>query len=203
MRNIKWGSTKFSLPSRISTRNSVRARSRVACGAVADETQSTDADALAGGASTAAENGAGGAASGEPSRADGGPRGFDGVTKFIGMRWRDAETVTLEIRPELMNRGGLLSGVVTYALVDYCMGSALWVQTSKEEHIATMNISINYIQTATAGEIVCRSTVDRRNRSSAMLRSEIRHEDGRLLVTAVGSYAIFPARKRLTAGAEH
>ena len=40
---------------------------------------------------------------------------------------------------------------------------------------------------------------DSRNRSSAMLRSEIRHEDGRLLVTAVGSYAIFPARKRLTA----
>jgi uncharacterized protein (TIGR00369 family) len=139
------------------------------------------------------------AAAGGTSQADGGPRGFDGVTKFIGMRWRDAETVTLEIRQELMNRGGLLSGVVTYALVDYCMGSALWVQTSKEEHIATMNISINYIQTATAGEIVCRSTVDRRNRSSAMLRSEIRHEDGRLLVTAVGSYAIFPARKRLTA----
>jgi len=128
-----------------------------------------------------------------------GPSSFDGVTSFIGMRWRDAETVTLQIRPELMNRGGLLSGVVTYALVDYCMGSTLWVQTSKQEHIATMNISINYIQTATSGEIVCRSTLDRRNRSSAMLRSEIRHEDGRLLVTAVGSYAIFPARARLTA----
>ncbi len=127
-----------------------------------------------------------------------GPSSFDGVTSFMGMRWRDPETVTLEIRPELMNRGGLLSGVVTYAMVDYCMGSTLWVQTSKQEHIATMNISINYIQTATAGEIVCRSTLDRRNRSSAMLRSEIRHEDGRLLVTAVGSYAIFPARARLT-----
>jgi acyl-coenzyme A thioesterase PaaI-like protein len=127
-----------------------------------------------------------------------GPSSFDGVTTFMGMRWRDPETVTLEIRPELMNRGGLLSGVVTYAMVDYCMGSTLWVQTSKQEHIATMNISINYIQTATSGEIVCRSTLDRRNRSSAMLRSEIRHEDGRLLVTAVGSYAIFPARQRLT-----
>jgi hypothetical protein len=28
------------------------------------------------------------------------------------------------------------------------------------------------------------------------MRSEVRHEDGRLLVTAIGSYAIFPARKR-------
>jgi uncharacterized protein (TIGR00369 family) len=127
-----------------------------------------------------------------------GPRSFDGVTSFMGMRWDDPETVRLDIRPELINRGGLLSGVVTFALVDYCMGSTLWVQTTKDEHIATINISINYIQTATEGEIVCRSTLDRRNRSSAVMRSEIRHEDGRLLVTAIGSYTIFPARKRPT-----
>ncbi len=127
-----------------------------------------------------------------------GEHSFDGVTSFIGMRWEDPQTVRLQIRPELMNRGGLLSGVVTYALVDYCMGSTLWVQTTKDEHIATINISINYIQTATEGEIVCRSTLDRRNRSSAVMRSEIHHEDGRLMVTAIGSYTIFPARKRLT-----
>ncbi len=127
-----------------------------------------------------------------------GEHSFDGVTTFMGMRWEDPETVRLEIRPELMNRGGLLSGVVTYAMVDYCMGSTLWVQTTKDEHIATINISINYIQTATEGEIVCRSTLDRRNRSSAVMRSEIHHVDGRLLVTAIGSYTIFPARKRLS-----
>jgi uncharacterized protein (TIGR00369 family) len=125
-----------------------------------------------------------------------GPRSFDGVTSFMGMRWDDPETVRLDIRPELINRGGLLSGVATFALVDYCMGSTLWVQTTKDEHIATINISINYIQAATEGEIVCHSTLDRRNRSSAVMRSEIRHEDGRLLVTAIGSYTIFPARKR-------
>jgi uncharacterized protein (TIGR00369 family) len=123
-----------------------------------------------------------------------GEHSFDGVTSFIGMRWEDPQTVRLLIRPELMNRGGLLSGVVTYALVDYCMGSTLWVQTTKDEHIATISISINYIQTATEGEIVCRSTLDRRNRSSAVMRSEIHHEDGRLMVTAIGSYTIFPAR---------
>jgi uncharacterized protein (TIGR00369 family) len=127
-----------------------------------------------------------------------GEHSFDGVTTFMGMRWEDPETVRLEIRPELMNRGGLLSGVVTYAMVDYCMGSTLWVQTTKDEHIATINISINYVQTATEGEIVCRSTLDRRNRSSAVMRSEIRHTDGRLMVTAIGSYTIFPARKRLS-----
>ncbi len=121
---------------------------------------------------------------------------LDGVSGFMGLRWEDPQTVRLEIRPELINGGGLLSGVVTYAMVDYCMGSTLWAQTTSEERIATISISINYIQTAIDGEIVCRTTLDRRNRTTAVMHSEVRHEDGRLLVTAIGSYTIFPARKQ-------
>jgi uncharacterized protein (TIGR00369 family) len=124
-----------------------------------------------------------------------GPGALDGVTAFLGLRWERPETVRLEIRPELINAGGLLSGVVTYALVDYCMGSTLWAQTSEEERIATISISINYIQTATEGEIVCRTVLDRRNRTTAVLKSHVEAEDGRLLVTAIGSYSIYP-RKR-------
>ena len=120
----------------------------------------------------------------------GGPRRLDGVAGFMGLRWSDPQTVHLQIRPELINSGGLLSGVATYAMVDYCMGSTLWAQTTKQERIATISISINYIQTATEGEIVCRTTLDRRNRTVGILSSEVRHEDGRLLVTAIGSYSI-------------
>jgi uncharacterized protein (TIGR00369 family) len=125
----------------------------------------------------------------------GGPGSIDGVSGFMGMRWDDPQTVRLRIRPELINAGGLLSGVVTYALVDYCMGSTLWAQTTAEERIATIGISINYVQTATEGEIVCSTTLDRRNRTTAVMHSEVRHEDGRLLVTAIGSYTIFPRRR--------
>ncbi len=113
---------------------------------------------------------------------------FDGVSGFMGLRWEDPQTVRLTIRPELINAGGLLSGVATYALVDYCMGSTLWAQTTRGERIATISISINYIQTALEGDVICRSVLDRRNRSNAVLRSEVRHEDDRLLVTAIGSY---------------
>jgi uncharacterized protein (TIGR00369 family) len=132
---------------------------------------------------------------GTPRRPSG-PGAIDGVTSFMGMRWDDPQTARLTIRPELINAGGLLSGVVTYALIDYCMGSTLWAQTSAEEAIATISISVNYIQTAVDGEIVCRTTLDRRNRRTAVMRSEVCHEDGRLLVTAIGSYTIFPPRKR-------
>jgi uncharacterized protein (TIGR00369 family) len=124
------------------------------------------------------------------------PAGIDGVSGFMGLRWDDPQTARMAIRPELINAGGLLSGVATYAMVDYSMGSALWVQTTEDEGIATLNIAINYVQTATEGELVCTTQVDRRNRTSAVLRSEIRHTDGRLIATAVGSYVIFPRRDR-------
>ena len=121
---------------------------------------------------------------------------IDGVSGFMGIRWDDPNTARLTIRPELINAGGLLSGVVTYALVDFTMGSSLWTQTDEDEGIATINIAINYVQTATEGEIVCNTVLDRRNRTTAVMRSEVRHEDGRLMVTAIGSYAIFPRRDR-------
>ena len=117
------------------------------------------------------------------------------MSRFFGIRWDSPERSRFTIRPELINAGGLLSGVATYAIVDYTMGSALWRQTSDDESIATVNIAINYIQTATEGDELCETQVDRRNRTSAVLRSEVRHEDGRLLATAIGSYAIFPRRR--------
>jgi uncharacterized protein (TIGR00369 family) len=120
---------------------------------------------------------------------------LDGVSAFMGIRWEDPQTVRLQIRPELINAGGLLSGVVTYAMVDYCMGSTLWAQTTDEERIATISISINYIQTATEGEIVCKTALDRRNRTIGVLKSTVHAEDGRLLVNAIGSYSIFPAKR--------
>jgi acyl-coenzyme A thioesterase 13 len=112
------------------------------------------------------------------------------------MRWEHADTVRCTIRPDLINGGGLLSGVVPYALIDYCMGSTLWKQTAEEEAIATVSISINYVQTATEGDIVCTTKLDRRNRRLAVLSSEVHHEDGRLLATAIGSYTIFERKER-------
>jgi uncharacterized protein (TIGR00369 family) len=120
---------------------------------------------------------------------------IDGVSGFMGISWDDPTTARLTIRPELINAGGLLSGVVTYALIDYTMGSTLWAQTSDEESIATINIAINYVQSATEGEIVCKTVLDRRNRTNAVMRSEVHHEDGRLMATAVGSYAIFALKR--------
>ena len=124
-----------------------------------------------------------------------GPQGIDGLTSWMGLRWDSAQTVRLALRPELLNRAGRLSGVVAYTLVDYSMGSALWVETTDEESIATLSITITYLRTALEGEIVCHSRLDRRTRSNAALRSEVRDDQDQVIATAVGTYAIFPRRR--------
>ncbi len=128
--------------------------------------------------------------------------GIDPITKFLGFRWTAADEIRLNIEEKHMNGGGLLSGAVTFALVDYCMGSTLWRQRNEGEGIATINISINYVQTALAGEIVCKTTLDRRNKTLAVLSSEVRDDEGRLLVSAIGSYTIFRKRPEAAQPAE-
>src|SRR5439155_13912380 len=113
---------------------------------------------------------------------------IDGVSDWLGLRWEHADTVRLTIRPELINTAGLLSGPVAFALVDYCMGSTLWKQTTDEEGIATIGISINFVQSATEGDVVCTTKLERRNRTNAVLASEVRHDDGRLLAHAIGTF---------------
>lgn len=123
-------------------------------------------------------------------------RGIDGISGFLGFRWEAPNRLRMTVEERHINSAGLLSGVATFAMIDYCMGSTLWRQTTDEEHIATLSISINYIQTATSGDVVCETTLDRRNDRIAVLRSEVRAQDGRLLATAIGSYSIFPAHRR-------
>jgi uncharacterized protein (TIGR00369 family) len=119
----------------------------------------------------------------------------DDLTRWLGVRWEEAPTLRVTIRPELLNRAGMLSGVVAYTLVDYSMGSVVWATVNDGEGIATTNIAVNYLRTAREGDIVCRSVLDRRTRSNAGTRSEVVHEaTGDVLLTAIGTYAVFPRR---------
>ncbi len=127
------------------------------------------------------------------------PGGIDPLSAWMGIEWEAPNRVKVQIRPDHINQAGLLSGPVAYSMIDYCMGSTLWVERQGDERIATTSISINYVQTAREGVITCETTLDRRNDRNAVMRSEVRHEDGRLLATAIGTFAIFP-KDRLGGG---
>ena len=97
--------------------------------------------------------------------------GFDGLSRWLGLRWEAFDLVRMTIGPQHMNPAGLLAGGVSYAMVDYCMGTTLWQAREKGERVATINISINYLRTAREGDVFCSSKLDRRNDRVAILSS--------------------------------
>jgi uncharacterized protein (TIGR00369 family) len=124
-----------------------------------------------------------------------GPQGIDPLSTHLGFVWESHDRLSLTVRDDHINAAGLLSGAVSYAMIDYCMGSALWAQLSEGERIATISISVNYVRTAREGVVVCEAAVDRRNDRIAVLRAEVSREDGSLVATAIGSYSIFPKER--------
>ena len=122
-----------------------------------------------------------------------GPRDGDRFSEYLALRWDDAATARLTLRPELLNSAGLLLGPVGFALVDYGMAAVLYEELAPDEYMATTNIAINYLGSARDGEVICRSHLDHRNPRTAMLSAEVCHDSGRLLATAIGSFSIFPA----------
>jgi uncharacterized protein (TIGR00369 family) len=99
--------------------------------------------------------------------------------------------VGLSITPRRLNGAGLLLGPVGFALVDLAMTSAVWSALGTGEAAATLSVALNYVQSAGTGEVSCHAILDRRGRTAATVRATVVHEDGRLLVTAVGSFSIY------------
>jgi uncharacterized protein (TIGR00369 family) len=109
---------------------------------------------------------------------------------YLGLRATGPGEVRLTIRPDLVNGVGKLLGPVGFALVDYAMGDAAWAGLEPGHAAVTVNIAINYLDSSDAGEVVCRGRLDRRGRRVAATSAEVHHADGRLLITAVGTFAI-------------
>ena len=116
----------------------------------------------------------------------------ESFASYLGFRWDDESTIRLTVRPDLLNSVGRLLGPVAFAMVDYSMASALLGTLQPGESMATTNISINFLASTDTGDVVCTTRVDRRGRRAAFLTSELRH-DGRLLATAIGTFAIIRA----------
>jgi acyl-CoA thioesterase len=121
------------------------------------------------------------------------PRDPEPFGGFLGLRWGAPGELRLTIRPELVNGTGRLLGPVVFALADYGMSAVVWDALDDGEVCATINVAINFVDSAAGGEVVCTSRVDRRTRRVAATGAEVHHADGRLLATAVGSFAIMRA----------
>jgi uncharacterized protein (TIGR00369 family) len=121
-----------------------------------------------------------------------GPDEQEAFARYLGLWLPAPGEVHMTVRPDLVNSVGKLLGPVAFALVDYAMGGVVWHGIEDGLAAVTINVSINYLDGANEGEVVCTARVDRRGRRVAATSAALRHADGRLLATAVGTFALTP-----------
>jgi uncharacterized protein (TIGR00369 family) len=85
---------------------------------------------------------------------------------------------------------GGVNGGVLYALAQYAMDSALTSDLSGGERAAALEVKINHLATATAGDIVAEAAVISRSRRIAMLEARLQDGCDRLLAVATATYEI-------------
>jgi len=116
--------------------------------------------------------------------------GFE-VTKFGDGRC----TVEATVDERHLNLSGVAHGGLHATMLDTSMGGALVSTLPKEEWCATAQIDISYLNAAPLGShLTANGSVVRRGRNLAHLEGELASEDGTVIATAKGTWAIW--RKR-------
>ena len=117
--------------------------------------------------------------------------------KHVGLRIvRHAEgesLLTLPIETQHFNSQGVVHGGALFTLADTGMGAALYPTLAPGEACATIEIKINYFRAVRGGEVVCRSQVVHRGRTTAAIESTLSVGDT-VVGKATGTFAITQAR---------
>ena len=108
--------------------------------------------------------------------------------------------VECTIREDHLNMGGVAHGGIHATLLDSAMGGTLVSTLAKEEWCATAQIDISYLNAVGTGtHLIATGEVIRRGRNLAHMEGRLIAEDGTLVATAKGIWAIWivrPSSKR-------
>jgi uncharacterized protein (TIGR00369 family) len=130
-------------------------------------------------------------ASSQPSR-DGElhPSEQEQFARYLGLRITAPGEVRLLLRPEHINRAGMLLGPIGFALVDYAMGDLAYGVCPPGRKALTSNVTVHFLEGADRGEVVATAEILRHGQRLLTLSSEVRDERDRLLMTALGQFAL-------------
>jgi acyl-CoA thioesterase len=90
------------------------------------------------------------------------------------------------------NPNGAAHGGVAYSLADTAMGGALTSVLDADQWCATLEIKFNYHVRVGEGRLICEAAVLHRGKRVANIDAKL-YQDGRLVSSANGNFAIFAA----------
>ena len=114
------------------------------------------------------------------------------LARLIGMRLidlRDGEaTISIDMRDELRQPGGVLHGGVTATLIDTAMAFAVIPGLAPGERTTTVDLTVHYLRPHVSGTATCTARVVRAGRRIVTLAADVVNEEDKLIATAVSTY---------------
>ena len=98
--------------------------------------------------------------------------------------------VALEVRPDHEREGGIVHGGVMMTMLDSAMAACVRRTLAADEWIASASITTDFLKGVKGGRLVARGWIERRGRTMAFPRGELRDGDGHVVARASGLWAI-------------
>jgi uncharacterized protein (TIGR00369 family) len=97
---------------------------------------------------------------------------------------------SITVRDEHLNPNGVVHGAVLFAMVDTAMGKATMSVLPGGRFCASVDVQLRFIRPGRSGVLVAEVEVLKRGRSVVHLQGGIRDEDGTLIATSSGTFAV-------------
>ena len=116
-----------------------------------------------------------------------------GVT---GKYFRDGTcAVECQVSDDHLNAGGVAHGGLHSTMLDSALGGALVSIIKKEEWCATAQLDISFLNAAKVGDnLIAEGKVLRRGRNLAHCEGILSNQDGKVIATAKGTWAIWSSK---------
>ena len=113
--------------------------------------------------------------------------------QLIGMELVELEIgeakIKLDMRDELRQPYGLLHGGATASLIDTATAFAILGTLEEDEKASTVDLTIQYLRPHTEGTVTCAAKVTRAGKRLLFVSAEVENEQGKLIATALSTYA--------------
>ena len=101
-------------------------------------------------------------------------------------------TVMATVNAEHLNAGGVAHGGLAATMLDTALGAALVSTLLKQEWCATAQLDVSFLNAALVGmNLIASGEIIRRGQNLAHLSGELVDENGKLIATAKGTWAVW------------
>ena len=122
---------------------------------------------------------------------------------LLGWRLEDHDVkkgwvrIAFEGRRDFLNPAGFVQGGFLTAMLDDCMGPAVWIMTGGELYTTTIDLTVSFLAPASPGPLFGEGQVVQLGKSIAFLEARLVDSSDRLLARATASARLLSAKRAI------